>query len=278
MKRNRKLLMTLLIFYIVLLVALLVLIFPSAMTVIKEDLFRYLGARTVIMVMAVIICCLTALILMLYNIYSRNNPNENSEVLKNVYMDDERSYLERQINEINKKLVSTDERWKEAYHLVMSSQDKQEDKTGRISITSFLRGFGIDAQNIEIQGDLAFVLTPFHDDFARTYNVVCETCKEIKLRPVRGDEDYVANDILKHIIKCMVKSRLVVAILDGRNPNVFYELGIAHSLNKPTILLANIQTQIPFDLQNQFLVLYENETDLKEKLRSALLNILTLSS
>lgn len=147
MKKNRKMLITLLIFYIVLLVTLLVLIFPSAMMAIKEDLFRYLGAETAIIVVAVIICCLTALILMLYSIYSRNNSNENSESYRNVYMDDERSYLERQIN---KKIVSTDERWKEAYHLVMSSQNKQEDKTGRISTISFLKGFVIDARNIEI--------------------------------------------------------------------------------------------------------------------------------
>lgn len=277
MKKNRKMLIALLIFYIVLLVALLVLIFPSAMIAIREDLFRYLGAETAIIVVAVIIFCLTALILVLYSIYSRNNLDDNSESYRNIYMDDERSYLERQINEINKKLVSTDERWKEVYHLMISSQIKQEDKTGRISNISFLKGFGIDAQNIEIQGDLVFVLTPFHDDFSKTYDMVCETCKEMKLRPVRGDEEYVANDILRHIIQYMVKSRLVVAILDGRNPNVFYELGIAHSLNKPTILLANVQTQIPFDVQNQFLVLYESETDLRKKLKSALLNILTLS-
>lgn len=276
MKRNRKMLIALLIFYIVLLVALLVLIFPSAMIAIREDLFRYLGAETAIIVVAVIIFCLTALILVLYSIYSRNNLDDNSESYRNIYMDDERSYLERQINEINKKLVSTDERWKDVYHLMISSQKKQEDKTGRISNISFLKGFGIDAQSIEIQGDLAFVLTPFHNDFSKTYDIVCETCKEMKLRPVRGDEEYVTNDILSHTIQYMVKSRLVVAILDGRNPNVFYELGIAHSLNKPTILLANVQTQIPFDLQNQFLVLYESETDLRKKLKSALLNILTL--
>lgn len=277
MKRNRKVLVTFLIFYIVLLVALLILILPPAMDVLRYDLFEYWGAESLMIFLMTIIICLTALILMLFNVYNKNNIKEYTEVDKKVYMDDERSYLERQINEINKKLVSTDERWKEVYHLVMSSQDKHADKSGKISPSSFLKGFGIDIANIEIQGDLAFVLTPFHDDFAITYDIVCQTCRHLKLNPVRGDEEYIANDILKHIIRCMVKARLVIAILDGRNPNVFYELGIAHSLNKPTILLANVQTQIPFDLQNQFLVLYENENDLREKLVKALLNILTLS-
>ncbi len=277
MKKNHKMLITLLIFYIVLLVTLLVLILPSAVTVIRNDIFQYWDADTVILLMVTIICCLTALVLKLYNIYSRNSEKENSKDIKNIYMDAERSYLERQINEINKKLLSTDERWKEAYHLVISSQDKQSDKTGKISVASFLRGFGIDIQNIEIQGDLAFILTPFHDDFVKIYNTVCEVCIETKLKPMRGDEEYVADDILKRSINYIVKSRLIITILDGRNPNVFYELGIAHALNKPTILLANVYTQIPFDLQNQFLILYEDKLDLKEKLKNALLNVLTLN-
>ena len=278
MKNKRNLLIILIIFYIALLVLLLALIIPSAIVILREDLVRYWGTETIIMVMFLLIACLMVLIFALYSIYSRGNHNENNENSKFGHIDDERSYLERQINEITKKLLSTDERWMEAYHLIMSSQDKQRDKTGKVSVTSFLRGFGIDAENIEIQGDLVFVLTPFHNDFAIIYDAVCETCKEIKLRPIRGDEDYVADDILKHIIKSMVKSRLVIAVLDGRNPNVFYELGIAHSLGKPTILLANKQTQVPFDLKNQFLVLYENEKDLNEKLKLALLNILTSSS
>lgn len=271
MKKNRKMLMTMIIFYIVLLVTLLILILPSALVIIKEDLFRYIGPGTVMTILSVIVVCLTALILLLYNIYSRNSDDRGAE---NIYMNEERSYLERQINEINKKLVSSDERWMEAYHLVISSQNKQVDKTGKISTAAFLKGFGIDVQDIEIQSDLAFILTPFHKDFRETYSVVCEACSEIKLKPIRGDEEYISDDILKHIIKNIVRARLIIAILDGRNPNVFYELGIAHSLNKPTILLANTQTKIPFDLQNQYFILYKNEGELKDDLKNALFNIL----
>jgi len=274
MKKNRKLLVTMIIFYIVLLLALLILILPSALAVIQEDLFRYMGSETVIAILIVIIVCLTALVLMLFNIYSRNNDDKK---IKNIYVDEERSYLERQINEINKKLVSSDERWKEAYHLVISSQNKQVDRTGKISTASFLKGFGIDIQDIKIQSDLAFILTPFHNDFREIYSIVCEACRAIKLKPIRGDEEYISNDILKHIIQSIVNARLVIAILDGRNPNVFYELGIAHTLNKPTILLANAQAQIPFDLKGQYFVLYRNDEELKENLKNALLSILTSS-
>jgi len=40
---------------------------------------------------------------------------------------------------------------------------------------------------------------------------------------------------LPNILKHTLKARLVIAIIDGRNPNVFYELGIAHALNIQTL-------------------------------------------
>lgn len=277
MNKNRKFFVVLLTVYIVLIAVLLLMIIPSAMDVIREELFRYMDAETVMIIVGALVCCLTFLVLMLFFYASQKTIKKDDITVKTSHMDDDRNYLERQINELSRKLITTEERLLEAYHLVLSSQSKQTDRTGKVSTTAFLEGFGIDVNKIDIQSDLAFILTPFHEDFSKTYDVVCNTCLEMKLKPMRGDEKYIATDILKHIISQAVKARLVIAILDGRNPNVFYELGIVHALNKPTILLANVNTSIPFDLQNQYLVLYENDTTLTEKLESALLNILTLS-
>src|SRR4029453_5703155 len=41
---------------------------------------------------------------------------------------------------------------------------------------------------------------------------------------------------------------LVVADATGRNSNVFYELGITHPLGKPTVLIAQTTSDVPFDL------------------------------
>ena len=274
MNKNRKLFIAILVCYIVLLTVLLLVIMLAAMERIKEDLFKYADVETVMVLVISLVCCLTILVVMVFYLSQKNTKSEK-EKFGVSRMDDGRDYLEQQINELNKKLISTEDRLQEAYHLVLSTQKKQTDKSGVVSMSAFLSGFGIDVNDIQIQGDLAFILTPFHDDFKSTYEAVQRICTDMKLKPMRGDEEYIANDILKHIIMQVVKSRLVIAILDGRNPNVFYELGIVHSLNKPTILLANVNTKVPFDLQNKYLVLYENENDLREKLTNALLNILT---
>lgn len=276
MNKNRGLLISILIAYIALIVVLTLMIVPSATQIIGERLFRYASFETIVMIIAVLITFLAFLITLLFSVVKRKSVVAD-EIVSTKRIDEERSYLERQINELNSKLVSTDKRLMEAYHLILSSQSKIKDRSGRISNTAFLNGFGIDPDEVEIQKDLTFILTPFHDDFKATYDVVCKVCQDMKLKPMRGDEEYIARDILKHVINQVVRSRLVIAILDGRNPNVFYELGIVHSLNKPTILLANINTSVPFDLQNQYLILYENEADLRMKLKNAILNILTLS-
>ena len=161
------------------------------------------------------------------------------------------------------------------YHLILSSQNRQSEQSGVISISKFLNGFGIDYTDISIENNLVFVLTPFHEDFVRTYDIIRETCNKIKLTSMRGDEEFVPKDVLQHIIRCMVKARVIVANLNGRNPNVFYELGIAHALNKPTILLAHKETQVPFDLQNQYLVLYKDEDELEKRLTEVLLMVIT---
>lgn len=277
MKRNRKFLIMILIVYLVTLVFLLFLILPTAMITIRKYIKYQIRPDVLTIVFVCLILLITILIGMIFSIYSemKKMNNKTDDTSFNILFDDQRSYLERQISELNEKLVSTDERWKEVYHLILTSQNRQNEKTGEVSVSKFLNGFGIDYINIKIENNLVFILTPFHEDFAQTYNIISETCSEIKLTAMRGDEEFIPKDVLQHIIKCIVKARVVVANLNGRNPNVFYELGIAHALNKPTILLTHKDTQVPFDLQNQYLILYKDENELKKRLAEALLMVIT---
>lgn len=274
-KRNKKPIYILIIIYLVILISMLIVLFPAVSDAIMHDVFRYMSAESLLIIFLVIIVCITMLILAMLTIYNKNNRDTDNGTVMNIKIDEERSYLERQIAELNEKLVSTDERWREAYHLIMTSQRKQIDGNGIVSITKFLEGFGIDIDEIKIQADLAFVLMPFHRDFINTYEIINEICSKAKMHSMKGDEEFVPKDVLQHIIKCIVKSRIVIANLNGRNPNVFYELGIAHALNKPTILIAHVDTEVPFDLKNKYLVLYNNDNELRERLFDALLKVMT---
>jgi len=67
----------------------------------------------------------------------------------------------------------------------------------------------------------------------------------------RGDEDPDPGMIGDRIILDLLNSDLVIADLSELNPNVFYELGIRHSIAKPVIHIAKSSTQLPFDTINQ---------------------------
>ena len=63
--------------------------------------------------------------------------------------------------------------------------------------------------------------------------------------------------IVQDIWHSVRKARLVVAELSGRNPNVMYEIGLAHAIGKPIVLLARSEEDVPFDLRALRYIYYD---------------------
>jgi hypothetical protein len=63
----------------------------------------------------------------------------------------------------------------------------------------------------------------------------------------RADEDADPGMIGDRVVTDIINADLVVADLTDLNPNAFYELGIRHSTEKPTIHVAKADTALPFD-------------------------------
>lgn len=78
--------------------------------------------------------------------------------------------------------------------------------------------------------------------------------------PVRAD-DLFGRDVMEDIWQMVLTSEVVVADITGRNANVFYELGIAHTLGKNVILLTQSTEDIPFDLNRYRHVIYQDNLD-----------------
>lgn len=94
-----------------------------------------------------------------------------------------------------------------------------------------------------------FVIMPFEDEFFESYEMLKEHFDDEFEFSHAGEEDNQQN-ILADIITPIYNSEIVLADLTGLNPNVMYELGIAHSFNKKTIIITrdNLNT-LPFDLK-----------------------------
>jgi hypothetical protein len=125
-----------------------------------------------------------------------------------------------------------------------------------------------------------FVVMPFASLFEREYSRVIKLAVESAgLECIRGDEIYSEQSIVQDIWKSLRTCRVVVAELSGRNPNVMYEVGLAHALGKPIILLTRNQDDVPFDLKSLRYVYYDTDNpewgnDLRAELVRALGRVL----
>lgn len=115
-----------------------------------------------------------------------------------------------------------------------------------------------------------FVLMPFSNDFKNQWDMAFEPAiKNVGLTPFRGDAlSFGTNMIMRDVTKYIYEAITIIADISGRNPNVMYELGLAHAAKKDVIMLIQENEDIPFDLTHIRYLKY-NPWDLK-KLRSDL--------
>ena len=210
-------------------------------------------------------------------VYDRRRTARYDDLHQRAELEMMRRSTESKLYELNERLLATEARWRDSNHLLLESQSYQQKKIDPqdVQLNGFLRNAGLTVDDLEIDPKTVFVLTPFHPEFRQTFEVVRKVCSDLGLRAVRGDEDYVQTDILSHILRLLVRAKIVIAVIDGRNPNVFYELGIAHALNKPTILVsADTDVELPFDIQNRQILLAPDSTALAERLPSEITRLL----
>ncbi len=102
----------------------------------------------------------------------------------------------------------------------------------------------------------AFVLSPIDTEYTEIYSqLIKPTLEQEGFVVARADELDLQN-ILAAIVHGISQADLVVAEISSRNPNVMYELGIAHALGKPTVILTQDIDQVPFDLRSYRLIKY----------------------
>jgi hypothetical protein len=110
--------------------------------------------------------------------------------------------------------------------------------------------------------DSCFVMMPFAAPLGDYYTKIYKPAIEkAGLRPVRADADiFGTGKIIDQIWAGINAAKVLVAELTTRNPNVFYELGLAHALEKPVVLISSNEADIPFDLKH-IRVIYYDMTD-----------------
>lgn len=107
--------------------------------------------------------------------------------------------------------------------------------------------------------DTCFVIMPFSDPIGNYFQNIYEPAiRKAGLRPIRADADiFGTGKIIDQIWSGITSAKMLVAELTTRNPNVFYELGLAHALQKPVVLVSSNGDDVPFDLKHIRVIYYD---------------------
>ena len=106
-------------------------------------------------------------------------------------------------------------------------------------------------------GLLVAVMIPFKKEFEDVYRAIESVCKKLGFTARKADDMWEHQDIIQDIFTLLYQAEIVVVDFSGSNPNVMYETGIAHTLGKEVVPLAqNIESDVPFDMRHRRVLEY----------------------
>ncbi len=134
------------------------------------------------------------------------------------------------------------------------------------------RYFQVVPLSKKVKEPFAFVLMPFkQQEFdQKVYSDVIKPTveKELGICCIRSDEETKPGVINNQIFTMILKAKLIIAETTSRNPNVFYEVGMAHAFNKDVFIFNSSKKnkKLPFDIITNRAVFYDDYEDLKKKI------------
>jgi hypothetical protein len=149
------------------------------------------------------------------------------------------------------------------------------------TILKYQSGFRIQPKefnipNVAVDTSLVAVMMPFAG-FDSVYQTIRSACSGAGLNCFRADDIWENSSIIQDVFSLIYRAQIVVVDFSNKNPNVMYETGIAHTLGKTVIPIAQYIKDIPSDMVHHRALIYHNngeglqylERELTEKLRNS---------
>lgn len=110
----------------------------------------------------------------------------------------------------------------------------------------------------QLHGYDVFVLMPFAEELLPVFaDHIKNVCSRLNLSVGRADDIFTTNSVIDDVWTGIMQAQIVVADCTHRNPNVFYELGITHTIGKPVILISQDTDDVPFDVRHRRCIVYD---------------------
>lgn len=121
-----------------------------------------------------------------------------------------------------------------------------------------------------VQQDLVAVMMPFALEFRGVYDAIKRAATTCSLLCLRADDIWEESTIVQDIFNLIYRAQVVVVDFSGKNSNVMYETGIAHTLGKHVIPITQSFEDIPFDMRHHRVLKYLPNLEGLDKLSTEL--------
>ena len=101
-------------------------------------------------------------------------------------------------------------------------------------------------------------ILPFSPEFEPVFEAIKAACYENGMTCLRVKDIWESSAIIQDVFALIFRANVVVCDFSGRNPNVFYEAGIAHTLGKHVVPLSQSRDDVPFDVSHHRYLAYLN--------------------
>ncbi len=227
----------------------------------------------ILFVLASVLSTLMALFVVTYTLY--RNKIKKRDSLNVPHLSYQRELLENSVYKSVEELTKDSINFLDTNHLILDASNNNNLKSNKdVPNLSYFNDLGIVGDEFIVKDRQIICLMPFNNKYSSLYDTIKTCCKFNGYDCMRTDEEKIESNVnlRKYIVTKIIQAQIVVAVLDGRNPNVLYEVGIAHAIGKLVILLVkrDKSNDLPENLKGNRLLIYKSENDLFEQLSGTL--------
>lgn len=118
-----------------------------------------------------------------------------------------------------------------------------------------------EVPNKPLNDKLVAVMMPFNGSFSGSFEAINKACGEVNLECKKANDIWENSTFIQDIFELIFTSKIVIGDFTGKNPNVFYEIGIAHTLGKTVIPITQSIDDVPADLRHHRVLKYLPNTE-----------------
>lgn len=141
----------------------------------------------------------------------------------------------------------------------VSGENVSSEKTDKRKIVFSPSIFDVPTDPVDPK--LISVMMPFESDLIPVYETIKKASKASGFSCKRADDIWEHSTVIQDVFSLIFQSNIVVCDFTGKNPNVFYEAGIAHTLGKFVVPITQSENDIPFDLKHHRYAKYLNNKE-----------------